>query len=454
MKRFVTILIIVAILGAAGFFFYRWREQQSAAAFNNLQTLAASRGELVSTIGATGEVRSKQTTDLLWKTSGTVETVSASEGDQVQAGDRLAELKQTSLPQNVITAQAELVNNQKALEDLHTRANDAKIQALQNIATYAEAYKDAQYQLDNFTVPIDQADLDTMEALDVMEKRLQAARLAFEPYKYLASSNATREDLLDALNQAQSDYNTAVKRLEYEYSLEIAQANLEKARQDYAKWSNGPDPDEIAATQARIAASQATLSQAWIEAPFAGTITQAHPQPGDQVAPNTPAFRLDDLSTLLVDVLVSEVDINQVEGGQDATLTFDAILGKEYHGKVTDVARIGTAQQGVVEFVVTVELTDADEQVKPGMTAAVNIVVGELGNVLLVPNRAVRVQDGQRVVYILKDGVLTPVKITLGASSDVQSQVVEGELQPGDLIVLNPPTVFESNGPPPFVRNR
>ena len=85
------------------------------------------------------------------------------------------------------------------------------------------------------------------------------------------------------------------------------------------------------------------------------------------------------------------------------------------------------------------------------MTAAVNIVVDQLQDVLLVPNRAVRVLEGKRVVYVLKDGSLQPVEITLGASSDTVSEVLEGELKEGDLIVLNPPLSSINNGPPPFV---
>ncbi len=66
------------------------------------------------------------------------------------------------------------------------------------------------------------------------------------------------------------------------------------------------------------------------------------------------AFRLDDLSRLLVDVSVSEVDINSVAVDQPVTLTFDAILGKIYNGKVVEVAQVGTSDQGVVNFKVTV----------------------------------------------------------------------------------------------------
>jgi HlyD family secretion protein len=166
------------------------------------------------------------------------------------------------------------------------------------------------------------------------------------------------------------------------------------------------------------------------------------------------AFQIDDLTRLLVDVSVSEVDINRVRVGQEVSLSFDAILDKLYKGKVVEVSRVGSSTQGIVDFIVTVELSDPDEQVKPGMTAAVNMVVNQLQDVLQVPNRAVRLVDGNRVVYILKDDQLVPVEIELGASSDLMSEVLSGELQLGDLIVLNPPVVFESNGPPPFVQQR
>jgi HlyD family secretion protein len=145
------------------------------------------------------------------------------------------------------------------------------------------------------------------------------------------------------------------------------------------------------------------------------------------------------------------VDINRVELGQAVNLTFDAVLGKEYHGIVTKVSQVGSAVQGIVEFTVTVKLADADENVKPGMTAAVNIIVEELKNVLMIPNRAVRTDEGQRVVYVQENDQLNQVNVTLGASSDAMSQVVDGNLQVGDVIALNPPQVFDTDGPPAFL---
>jgi HlyD family secretion protein len=102
----------------------------------------------------------------------------------------------------------------------------------------------------------------------------------------------------------------------------------------------------------------------------------------------------------------------------------------------------------VVNFQVTVELLDADEAVKPGMTAAITIVVNRIEDVLLVPNRAVRVEDGQRVVYIMRDGLPEMVSVQLGASSEMYSELVEGDLQEGDLIVLSVMDSLLDFGPP------
>lgn len=452
MKRTYIILLVVALVAVSIFAFVQFRARTQALAATAYETTPAARGSLTATVGGTGLVRANQSAVLTWQTSGQVEAVEVAIGDQVVADQVLATLQTTSLPQNVILAQAELTDAQKALEDLNQNAETARANALQAIATYAQQVRDAQYQLDNFTVPSNQQSLSAIEALDLMNQRLEEARAAFEPFKFAPSGDATRQDLKEELDKAQSDYNAAVRRLEYEYKLEVATANLEKARRDYEKWKDGPDPNDIAAAETRIAAAQATMNLARISAPFAGILTNVQAKPGDQVSPGTPAFRLDDLTHLLVDVQISEVDINRIRVGQDVYMTFDAILGKEYHGKVTQVARVGTDNQGVVDFTVTAELTDADEAVKPGMTAAVNIIVEQLEDILLIPNRAVRLSEGKRVVYVQRNGKLEMVVITLGSSSDTNSQVLEGDLKEGESIVLNPPTVFEQNGPPPWVQ--
>ena len=105
-------------------------------------------------------------------------------GDSVSADDQLATLAQSSLPQSVILAQSELFSAQEALDNLYTSADDSVTLAMNNISDYQQAAHDAQFQLDNFTIPSNQKGLETIAAVGVMNEKLEKARAAFEPYKY------------------------------------------------------------------------------------------------------------------------------------------------------------------------------------------------------------------------------------------------------------------------------
>jgi HlyD family secretion protein len=464
MKRIVTIVIIVAVL-AGGFLLARRFIGQRASAASSFQTAPAQRGELTASVGATGVVYANQSTVLAWQTSGTVDQVNVKVGDAVTKDQVLSSLLPTSLPQNIILAQADLVNAQKTLNDLYDTTL-ALAQAQQKVAAAQDNVKSKQDILDSLQQPARKVDIDQANANVTTAKiQLDKARENYQPYENKPEDNPVRASLYSQYIQAQQNYDSAVRLLNNLQGtasdlsikvagadLKLAQAQLEDAQKQYDDLKAGPSAVDVTDAQTKIEAAQATLNLASITAPFGGRITDVQVKPGDQVGPGSAAFRIDDLTHLLVDVQVSEVDINSVQVGQDASLTFDAISNKSYNGKVTKVALVGNTTQGVVDFTVTVELTNADEQVKPGMTAGVNIVVQKLTNVLLVPNQAVRVVNGKRVVYVLISGIPQPVNITLGASSDTNSQVIGGDLKEGDPIVLNPPLSFNQNGPPPFVQ--
>ncbi len=467
MRKAIIVIIVLAVVAGGIYLFMRFRAGQQESALSDLQTIAVERGELVASIGATGTVRANQTAVLPWQTSGSVAEVDVAVGEQVSADQVLAELAETSLPQNVILAGVDLVNARNALDDLREPPSDLAIkQAKQAIAKAEESVRDLERYVNNLNTASTQSDIDQARASVTLAKdQLDKAREDYAPYENKPEDNLVRASLLGRLAQVQAQYDAAVRRLNNllgtanpvdlavaEADLALAQAQLEDAQENYADLIAGASADDIAAAEARVAAAQATVDQQHIAAPFMGTITQIDSKSGDQVTPGTLAFRLDDLSRLLVDVQVSEIDINNIQEGQEVVVSFDAIPGKEYRGVVSEVALVGTSLQDVVDFIVTVELIDPDDTVKPGMTAAVNIAVNRLEDALLIPNRAVRVVDGNRVVYILKNGLPTPVEISLGASSETSSQVIEGDLQEGDLVVLNPPITFEQNGPPSFMQ--
>ena len=463
MKRWVIILIVAGVLVAGFFGFQAYRQSQARQSMEDLQTEIIAKGDLTATVGATGSVRSNQTALLSFQTSGTVDFVHQGVSERVSEGEVLATLKRSSLSSQIILAEAELVSAKRALEDLlDSRQASAAAQlalaqaqdALEN-AEYIKYVRQEGYRASSNTMKAAEANLVLAnEEVDVAEQRYEHA--SGDAGKALALSNLiAAKNQRDSIQRNINWYLGAPTDLEQallDADVALTEARLVDAQRDWERVKDGPNPDDVRAAEARVAASVATLDLARITAPFAGSITSIDVLAGDKISPGTQAFRMDDLSRLLVDVEVSEVDINRVALEQSVTLNFDAVLDQVYSGVVVEMGLIGVSLQGVVSFPVTVEVLDVDEAIKPGMTAAVNIIVEQIENVVLVPNRAVRVRDGERVVYLLVKGVLTPTPVVLGATSDLYSEILEGDVNLGDEIVLNPPSfMFEAGEPPGFM---
>jgi HlyD family secretion protein len=466
-KRVVWIIVGVVVIAIVAFFVIN-RINARNAANASLQTQVLEKGNLTAIVGATGTVRANQSAMITWQTSGRIEQINHQIGDSVTAGQILAVLAESSLPQTVILAQADLVNAQRNLDNL-INSNSSIAQAQLNLANAKENYDKVRW---NQYIPgtargtnqdqVDAARAAVTLALDKVDK----AQTYYDRFIETPDSDPLKAGALSTLANAKINLDIAQKNLNFyltspntqELSLSdakiaVAKATFDDATREWERLKDGPDPADIAAAKARILAIEATIDMKNLTAPFTGIVTDTDAMIGDQVNPGTMGFRVDDLSHMLVDVDVPEVDINRIKVGQPVTLTFDAINASEYEGRVSEVARVGTVTAGAVNFKVTIEILLPDEQVLPGMTAAVNMVVSNISDALLVPNRAVRLVDGKRVVYLLKNGVQTKVEIEIGASSDTYSVVLAGDVKAGDTIILNPSldfSAFGGAGGPPF----
>ncbi len=157
------------------------------------------------------------------------------------------------------TALAERLPVQKTLDDLTVNAAAARGDAARRVATANRALRDAVYMLDNYTVSSFQKDLTPAEGIALTKQLLDQARDAFEPYRNLPQSNETRQDLREQLDEAQSEYDSAVRRVELNAALDAAQSMLQKAEDDLAKLQDGPNPQDVAILEARLAASKPSL---------------------------------------------------------------------------------------------------------------------------------------------------------------------------------------------------
>lgn len=456
MKKKVIILLIIIGLGIGGYFGVKTiNENRANALAESYQTATVVRGNLTAIVGGTGIVRSNQSAFLAWQINGNIDEILVDIDDQVKADQILASLSKGSLAQSIILAQADLVSAKRTLDTL-MNSSLAKAQAQSALANATEALDTAEtrreskaYQRASDQV-IEEAYANYILAKDEASKWEQRYdtvddRPEDDPVRAAALSEWAAAKQILARSEANLRYLESDPDAEEiaiaEGNLVLAQAQYDEALREWERIKDGPDPDDIMAAQARIDAIQATIDAANLRAPFDAVITEIRSKPGDQVNPGSISFRLDDLSRLIVDVQIPEVDINSIKTGMTARITFDGIQGIDYNGTVIEVARVGTSVGGVVSFNVAVELNDADASVLPGMTAAVNLITSEITDVLIIPNRAVRLKEGARVVYLLKPGQLLPeaTNVTIGAISDLQSEVVDG-VQEGDIIVINPPT--------------
>lgn len=457
MKRTILILILVAAVSTGAWFgLSKLRETQAAKAETKFETVEVVRGDLESSVGGTGTVQSNQSGVVSWQTTGIVGEMAFRTGSTVREGQRLAVLRESSLPQSMILARADLVEAQRALERLN-ESDVARATAYQNLVA-------AQKELDSANTQrlskeyrrgsdstIKQREADLILAQDAFNRATDLWNL----YSGRDDSDVGKANALSNLAAAQKALDRARANLDYvqkmpndtevneaDARIQVAEARFKDAQAEWDRLKSGPDAQDIAAAEARILAIQNTLAMDKLTAPFAGTITEVKGKPGDLVQPGTPAYRIDDLSRLVVNVDIPEVDINRIAVGQETALTFDAIRDRTYRGRVVEVAQVGTNAGGVVNFTIKVELENPDEAIHPGMTAAVTIATEQAKDVLLIPYRAVRLQDGKYFTYVLRDGVPVKTAIVLGLSSDNESEVREG-LKEGDLIVLNPPADVE-----------
>jgi HlyD family secretion protein len=453
-KKTLTIVGIIAALLIVGFGGYWYLQSRSTDdTGESVEIVEIYNGYLEASVQAIGKVRSGQTARLVWKNSGIVESVMVTAGTDVSAGDLLANLTQTSLPQSVILAQADLVVAQKNLEDLLNSADSSAIADAQlMLAMKEENLKDAQEDWDTITFVGTSGQI--ADAGETLEEALKDYNKAKDELDEISNKNS-REYMIQEIetNQLYDEYVDALytynyytghtvddyEKAVYAADLAVAEQELIEAQELLDDLLNGVDEDEIRAAEARVAAVEASLKTALIDAPFDGTITEVNVISGDIVNVNESAFSINNLDILLIDLDVSEIDINQIDLEQEAVITFDAIPLTEYVGTVVEVSMDGIESNGLVDFPVVVQITNPDEQIRLGMTASVEIIVEKQEEALLIPNQAIRVDEGVQVVYQLDgDNNFVSVPVVLGYSSDTFSEVLSSSLQEGDLVVINP----------------
>ena len=410
---------------------------------------SVSKGNITESIDVVGSLEAQPTAQLTWGSGGIVKPFDIKIGDQVKKDDILISLEESSLSSSILQAQTDLLTAKANLQDLQV-ANTNLYTALQTLSNDEYTLQQYSSNRDYWNVKgsswdaINQARSNYYAAKEVMYQKDTAYQALIKANASSTEQETAHQEYKDAIaakDEALRQLNNLLGTY-YSYAADTdfilydqAEAAVEVDRINYNRYLD--QSAEISAAEANVQALENTINQANIIAPFDGTITGISAVAGDIVSSGTSALRLDDLSNLVVNVSVSEVDINRVQLGQDATITFDALPDKTYKGQVVSLASAGDNSSGVVEFAVDVKVLDTDESVKPGFTAVVSIITSQVTDALLVPNDAVISRNGNTMVMLSgSDGSLTPVQVQTGASSDTNTQIVSGNIKEGDKVAI------------------
>ena len=377
-------------------------------------TPAAPVDSVPALVSASGKLVPASWASLSFQASGQVVALNVQAGDAVKAGDILVQLGDADAKLAVAQAEAALASAQAQLAQLKAAPQPERVAAAEQAVKVAQAgVWSASAQLAQLRSGARPADIAAAEAAvasaaaqrkvaqDTYDKVARCYDMALpdgSQQEVCPGLGTPEEQARAALNSAEESYRAAVARLDQlrsgatQNELDAARASVAAAQAQQATAQAQLDLLKAGATQEQIGVAEAGVEQAQVAldvaraqlaklqlvAPFDGTIGSVSIHAGEMAAPGQSIITLGDLSTLRIETTdLSEADIARVREGQAVRATFDALPGKTLTGRVVRIAPMSTPGQAGVNYTVTVALDQIDPALRWGMTAFVDVQIGQ-----------------------------------------------------------------------------
>jgi HlyD family secretion protein len=345
------------------------------------------------TIIAEGHLYPTQNLFLVFPVAGRVEEILVLVGDRVDEGDVLVRLADSE--QAVAALAAAQISLIQAQQDYDTLVRTAGLGHAQAWQAYIDAQKvraTAQLAWDRLDLNAIQDDIDSARAdVTTRQTELDDAQTELDKYIDLPTNNATRQSYEDKLQTAQTNYDTAVQKLEditnrrdaLRSALDAAINTESEAQRAYENTQDGPDTDTLVLAQARLdaaqvqaGAAQSALDNYTLTAPFSGTVEDVNVEVGEWSGPESYAVALADTSAWYVDTSdLSELDVVSLSVGQTVEITADALPEEVMTGVIESISGAPKVLGGDVLYTVRVRMDEVDPAVRWGMTVEVKFTV-------------------------------------------------------------------------------
>ena len=394
-KVLIGLLVLVVVAGVVWFSI----NQANKGVVTVQTSKVAKLDSLVSQVTASGEVKPTTYTNVTAQGFGRITEILVKEGDHIKKGDKL-------LLQDNIQANADV------------QAQDASI----NSSESAVQASDASYRAT-------QADLLSQQA------NLEKAKLDFDRGVGLYKDGLIPKQDFD---QRKTTYDAAVATVDASKARMLAQkAQMEEMR------------SQLAQGKAVLVHTKDVLSKTTYFSPINGIVSYLPVRLGEYAVPgiqnSTGSFlmTLSDMSTVTSEVKVDETDIVNVRIGQDADVTIDAVPGKVFRGKVTDIGsqavlrssglattQSTTSNQEAKDFKVVVTIENPPDNLRPGLSTTAKIKTAERKDVIGIPIQALAVRSRKDLEEAAKnakkDGTVTLAAPPPASAGDPKKDEVQG----------------------------
>jgi HlyD family secretion protein len=427
-KRIVLTLVLTSFAVSVGAYY----ELRRATVPVQFETAHVTRGDIVANVVATGTLQAVKTVEVGTQANGIVRELDADFNSVVRKGQVIARLDPSLIQAQIDQGRA---NVEKAKSDV-----------------------------EGFRVALDEANRQLSRAEALFAKDL--------------TDQSDLDDARAAADQAAAD-------------LKSAEAQVREA-------------------QAVVDQNLLNLEHTIITAPIDGIVIARNVDVGQTVVSNLQAQTLfeiaEDLTKMQLIASIDESDVGKLREGDPATFNVDAYPGDTFTGTVAQVRLNPTIDQNVVTYDTVIDVPNPDLKLRPGMTANVAVRVDSRQDVLRVPSNALRFKpndelfglmhqpipaaahldtasasggtavaggpqpgaatrrmaagSGRGQVWVVRDGQLKAVPVQLGLSDGTTTEVVAGNLRPGDAVVMNAiataanatPVLGNGSGPAPGTR--
>jgi RND family efflux transporter MFP subunit len=290
---------------------------------------------------------------------------------------------------------------------------------------------------------------DLLLEIDDQEYRLRLERAEATRLKYL-SELLLEQQFSEPQQELDELSRERIKKSEEEFAEAgslfgqgmISRDEFEKVKKAYelVLIQTGRKKDEVMAsakglTQAEIDVkiAQMDLEKTQIRAPFGGIITDIKVSPKEIISAGRELFTLVDISLIKVQAKVLESEVGKMKVGRKANLTFSAYPGRIFNGKVEAISPIVNPADKTCTVHILVE--NPQEEIKPGMHAEVEIAADVYPDRLLVPQEAVLVRGGRKLVFVVEDGLAKWRYIEVGLENEDYAEVLDG-VKDGEMVIV------------------